>query len=79
MTARDLAPASIHDLLVAWQAGRLTSRQVMGLTGIESFDELYLAARHSGVPLRKTLLAREKRAADFATAAIRERLSRERA
>lgn len=84
MTTNDVPPAphqptSIHDILVAWQAGRLASRQAMALCGIESFDELYLAARNSGVPLRKTLLSREKRAADLATAAIRKRLSRARA
>ena len=66
---------TLHDILVAWQAGRLGARQAMGLAGIDGLADLYQAARHSGVPLRKTLLPEEKRAAALATAAIRKRLA----
>ena len=66
-------PASLHEILVDWQAGKLSARQAMSLAGVDGFADLYLAARHSGVPLRTTLLPKEKRAADLATAAILRR------
>ena len=68
-------PSTVHDILVAWQAGRMSARHAIALTGVDGFDTLYRAARESGVPLRKTLLRQEKLAADLATAAIRKRLA----
>ena len=65
----------MHEVLVAWQAGRIGYRRAIDLAGVDSLPELYAAARSSGVPLRKTLLPEEKRAADYATAAIIRRLA----
>lgn len=70
-------PETLHEVLVAWQAGRLTARQAMYLCGLEGFADLYAAASSSGVPLRKTLLPAEKKAANLATAAIRNRMAME--
>lgn len=67
-------PMSLHDILVAWQAGRLSARMAMALGGLDGFDALYEAARNSAVPLRKTLLPEEVRAANYATGAVRRRL-----
>ena len=68
-------PVAVHDILVAWQAGRMSARHAMALTGVDGLDTLYRAARESGVPSRKTLLPQEKRAADCATAAVCKRLA----
>ena len=74
-TSSGPTPVTLHDVLVAWQNGRLTARQAMARSGIDTIAGLYGAARSSAVPVRKTLLVREKAAADAATAAIRGRLS----
>lgn len=74
--SRPKEPHSLHDILVAWQAGRMTSRNAMRLTGIDHLSGLNEAARSSAVPIRKTLLPFEARAAERATAAINSRMSK---
>lgn len=66
---------TLHDILRAWQAGTIPSARAMALSGIDTIGELYAAARSSGVPLRKTLLAAEEAAAESAIAAIRAKTS----
>jgi hypothetical protein len=43
---------SPHDALEAWQAGEITFRRCMRLTGIDDLPELYAAAKSSGVDIR---------------------------
>ena len=57
-------PETVHEILVASQAGRLGWRRAVDLVGVPGLPELYQAAHSSGV--RKTLLPREKRAAERA-------------
>lgn len=73
------SPATLHDILTAWQRGDLGTRHAMSLAGVDTIADLYGAARSSAVPIRKELLAREKAAADRATAAIRARLAQDQA
>lgn len=75
MTAQ--GPVTLHEIFTAWQAGRLTTRTAMRLSGIDHLSGLYEAARHSAVPVRKRLLPREAEAAELATAAILARRARD--
>lgn len=43
---------SLHDILLAWQAGTMDYRRAMDLTQIDTIGELYKAAEHSGVEIR---------------------------
>lgn len=43
---------SLHDILVAWQDGRMDYQRAMELTQIDTLGELYKAAEHSGVEIR---------------------------
>ena len=63
--------ASLYDILSAWQAGRISYRQALDLTGIDSLFDLYQAAFSSDVKIRTTLLPREHRIANAVTAAIK--------
>ena len=72
-----IAPETVHEVLVAWQEGRLGWRRAVDLVGVAGLPDLYDAAASSGVTIRKTLLPREKRAVERAVAAIRKRLSDE--
>lgn len=54
-------------ILEAWQAGQFGYRETLQRTGVPSLFALYAEARRLGVPLRKELLPREKRAVDPAT------------
>ena len=70
-------PETVHEILVAWQAGRIGWRRAVDLVGVPGLPELYDAAHSSGVPVRKTLLPQEKRAAARAVTSIRQRLARQ--
>lgn len=54
-------PASLHDLLVAWQAGKIGYREAMERAQIETLDELYEAAHLSGVAVSPDLTPAERR------------------
>jgi len=56
-------PASLYDLLVAWQAGQIGYRQAMERAQIETLDELYEAAHNSGVTISRELTPAERRQA----------------
>lgn len=67
---RPLRTASPHDILQAWQDGRIGYRQTMKLTGSENLFELYQACRSSGVPIRSDLTDADLRVVDAAVADI---------
>lgn len=54
-------PASLHDLLVAWQAGDIGYREAMERAQIDTLDELYEAAHLSGVTISPELTPAERR------------------
>lgn len=56
-------PATLYDLLVAWQAGQISYRQAMERAQIETLDELYEAAHNSGVTISPELTPAERRQA----------------
>jgi hypothetical protein len=62
---------SVHDALEAWQAGDLSSKRALALTGAENVMELYAFASTSGVEIRTKMTPAELAAADAATAIIR--------
>ncbi len=43
---------SLHDILLAWQAGKMDYRSAMEHAQIDTIGELYKAAEHSGVEIR---------------------------
>lgn len=43
---------TLHDILIAWQAGDIGYRRAMQLAQIDTLDELYEAAHLSGVAIR---------------------------
>lgn len=53
--------ASLHDLLVAWQAAEIGYREAMERAQIDTLDELYDAAHLSGVPISAALTPEEQR------------------
>jgi hypothetical protein len=46
---------TLHDILVAWQAGEIGYRRAMQLAQVDTLDELYEAANLSGVEIRSKL------------------------
>jgi hypothetical protein len=56
-------PATLYDLLVAWQAGQIGYREAMERAQIETLDELYEAAHASGVTISPELTPAERRQA----------------
>lgn len=62
---------SVHDALEAWQAGDLSSKRAMTLSGAENVMELYAFASTCGVEIRTKMTPTELAAADAATASIR--------
>ena len=62
---------SLHNILVAWQAGEVSYRTALDLTQIDTLDELYEAAALSGVALRTNLTADEKAMAEIVAPLIR--------
>lgn len=67
---------SVHDALEAWQAGEITARRAMRLTGATDVMELYAFAHECDVAVRATLLAREENQADRATALVKRTMQR---
>jgi len=47
-----MAVLSLHDILLAWQAGKMDYLRAMELAQIDTIGELYKAAEHSGVEIR---------------------------
>ena len=62
---------SLHDILVAWQAGEVSYHTALDLTQIDTLDELYEAAAMSGVALRVALTTDEKAMAEIGGPLIR--------
>lgn len=56
-----LRTAAPHDILQAWQDGKIGYREAMRLTASENLFELYQACRSSGVQIRAELTEREMR------------------
>jgi hypothetical protein len=48
-------PASLHDILTAWQAGAIGYREALERAKLDSLEELYEAAELSGVALSTDL------------------------
>lgn len=67
-------PATLHDLLIAWQAGAIGHREAMRRARIETLGELYEAAELSGVPLSTDLWPEELEQARVVGALLRERV-----
>lgn len=67
-------PASLHDILIAWQAGEIGYREALDRSKIETLDELYDAAALSGVPLSAELDAVERAQATRVAALIRDQI-----
>jgi hypothetical protein len=66
---------SVHGPLQAWQAGDLSSKRAMSLTGAENVMELYAFATTCGVAIRTQMTPSELAAAEAATASIRATMS----
>lgn len=62
---------SLHDILTAWQDGRLSYREAMNLAQIDTLDELYEAAELSEVAIRFELTEAERRQAAIVADLIR--------
>ena len=56
---------SLHDILVAWQEGRVDYRRALELAQIDTLGELYRAAEHSGVAIRTEPREHELEQADL--------------
>ncbi|HEX8389232.1 MAG TPA: hypothetical protein VF636_09455 [Sphingomonas sp.] len=67
-------PATLHDLLVGWQAGEIGYREAMRRARIDTLDELYEAARLSGVELSTDLWPEEREQARIVGALLRDQL-----
>lgn len=66
-----MEPATLHDILVAWQAGRIGYRRALELAQIDTLDELYEAANLSGVEIRTQLTTEEQAMAQVVADLIR--------
>lgn len=62
---------SLHDILIAWQADRIDYREAMDRAQIDTLDELYAAATHSGVQIRTEPNDHELRQAEIVADLIR--------
>lgn len=62
---------SLHDILTAWQDGRMDYRHAMDLAQIDTLGELYRAAEHSGVAIRTEPRDHELRQAEMVAELIR--------
>ena len=62
---------SLHDILVAWQNGRMDYRRAMELVQIDTLGELYRAAENSGVEIRVEPNEHELRQAEMVAELIR--------
>jgi hypothetical protein len=62
---------TLHDILVAWQAGEIGYRRAMQLAQVDTLDELYEAANLSGVEIRSKLTSDEDAMAKIVADLIR--------
>lgn len=62
---------SLHDILLAWQAGKMDYRHAMNLAQIDTLGELYKAAEHSGVEIRKKPNEHELKQAEIVAELLR--------
>lgn len=62
---------SFHDILVAWQEGRMSYRGGMEMAQIDTLGELYRAAENSGVEIRSEPNEHELRQAEMVAELIR--------
>ena len=62
---------TLHDILIAWQAGDIGYRRAMQLAQIETLDELYEAAHLSGVAIRAAPTSDEQAMANVVADLIR--------
>lgn len=62
---------TLHDILVAWQAGDIGYRRALDLAQIDTLDELYEAANLSGVKIRTDLTTEEQAMANIVAELIR--------
>jgi hypothetical protein len=65
---------SLHDILTAWQDGKIDYRRAMELAQIDTLGELYKAAEHSGVAIRTEPNEHELRQAELVADLIREQV-----
>lgn len=68
---------SIHDALVEWQAGNITARRAMTLTGATDVLELYGLMESCGVPTRFQLTEKEMASVERANEAIKREIAKE--
>lgn len=62
---------TLHDILVAWQAGEIGYRRALQLAQIDTLDELYEAAHDSRVPISSKLTSDEEAMAGIVADLIR--------
>jgi hypothetical protein len=67
---KEAAMMSVHDALEAWQAGELTSKQAMDLTGAGNVVELYGMAQDCDVDIRVELSPAERASVEAVSGAI---------
>jgi hypothetical protein len=66
-----MAVLSLHDILLAWQAGKMDYLSAMELAQIDTIGELYKAAEHSGVEIRTEPNEHELQQAEMVAELIR--------
>lgn len=67
-------PASLYDLLTAWQAGEIGYRGALARTKLDTLGELYDAATLSGVTLNTELNNAEREQARLLAPLLRDQL-----
>ncbi len=71
LTEEGMRLITLHDILVAWQAGDIGYRRAMQLAQIDTLDELYEAAHNSGVQINTKLTSDEEAMANVVADLIR--------
>lgn len=69
-------PASLHEILVAWQDGAIGYREALARARLDTLDELYEAAELSGVALSGDLDPAEREQARMVAALLRDQVRR---
>lgn len=69
-------PASLYEILIAWQAEEIGYREALARTKLDTLDELYEAAELSGVPLSSELDPAEREQALAVAELLRDQLRR---
>ena len=67
---------TLHDILVAWQAGEIGYRRALQLARIDTLDELYEAAHLSQVAVRTEPTSEEQAMAGIVVDLIRAQAGR---